>query len=225
MNTTTAPRPWLGRPASEPGSAVPTTGCSPCWSVGAGYAFQRYQASMDGYEQAILLGSVPAAGGAGLVLGPAARAEPGRGRGQPAGHRAVQPPDRRLRRRPGARPSGVPAEVLLSSQSAILWMCVLFFMSTVFYWIGCFQGGQRPAGAHNTGRAHRPAGLALAWGRGDGPGGHDGALVREPPDRARHRPHPGEQPLRGVHHVLLDDGAVLPVLRAALPHRARWALS
>ena len=26
----------------------------------------------------------------------------------------------------------------LSSQSAILWMCVLFVMSTVFYWIGFF---------------------------------------------------------------------------------------
>jgi len=30
----------------------------------------------------------------------------------------------------------------LSSQSAILWMSVLFFMSTVFYWLGMFSRGQ-----------------------------------------------------------------------------------
>jgi cytochrome c-type biogenesis protein CcsB len=28
----------------------------------------------------------------------------------------------------------------LSSQSAILWMCMLFFISTIFYWIGMFTG-------------------------------------------------------------------------------------
>ncbi len=33
---------------------------------------------------------------------------------------------------------------LLSSQSAILWMSVLFFMSTLFYWIGMFARGQGP---------------------------------------------------------------------------------
>ena len=33
----------------------------------------------------------------------------------------------------------------LSSQSAILWMSLLFFMSTVFYWIGMFARGQADA--------------------------------------------------------------------------------
>jgi hypothetical protein len=33
----------------------------------------------------------------------------------------------------------------LSSQSAILWMSVLFFMSTVFYWLGFFGGKQSDA--------------------------------------------------------------------------------
>ena len=33
----------------------------------------------------------------------------------------------------------------LSSQSAILWMSVLFFMSTLFYWIGMFARGQSAA--------------------------------------------------------------------------------
>ncbi len=31
----------------------------------------------------------------------------------------------------------------LSSQSAIMWMSVLFFMSTIFYWLGVFMKGQR----------------------------------------------------------------------------------
>ena len=30
----------------------------------------------------------------------------------------------------------------LSSQSAILWMSMLFFMSTAFYWIGMFSRGE-----------------------------------------------------------------------------------
>ena len=34
---------------------------------------------------------------------------------------------------------------LLSSQSAILWMSVLFFMSTLFYWIGFWSGRQAEA--------------------------------------------------------------------------------
>jgi ABC-type transport system involved in cytochrome c biogenesis permease subunit len=42
----------------------------------------------------------------------------------------------------------------LSSQSAILWMSMLFFMSTAFYWIGMFARGERPRSRD---------GLALAW--------------------------------------------------------------
>jgi hypothetical protein len=32
----------------------------------------------------------------------------------------------------------------LSSQSAILWMSMLFFMSTLFYWVGMFAHVARP---------------------------------------------------------------------------------
>ena len=44
----------------------------------------------------------------------------------------------------------------LSSQRAILWMSVLFFMSTVFYWLGFFarQAGRRDG---------RASARALAW--------------------------------------------------------------
>ncbi|UST54766.1 c-type cytochrome biogenesis protein CcsB [Comamonadaceae bacterium OTU4NAUVB1] len=43
----------------------------------------------------------------------------------------------------------------LSSQSAILWMSVLFFMSTVFYWLGLFGGRQ--------GDALEGLGSRIAW--------------------------------------------------------------
>ncbi len=43
----------------------------------------------------------------------------------------------------------------LSSQSAILWMCLLFFMSTVFYWLGALVKGQ--------GDAMEGLGSKIAW--------------------------------------------------------------
>lgn len=43
----------------------------------------------------------------------------------------------------------------LSSQSAILWMSVLFFMSTLFYWLGLFGGKQ--------GDAMEMIGSRIAW--------------------------------------------------------------
>lgn len=42
----------------------------------------------------------------------------------------------------------------ISSQSAILWMCVLFFMSTAFYWIGMFT---------RAGATFETLGSRLAW--------------------------------------------------------------
>jgi len=46
---------------------------------------------------------------------------------------------------------------LLSSQSAILWMSLLFYMSTLFYWGGFFTGAGRNSVAE-------VAGSKLAWG-------------------------------------------------------------
>ena len=101
------------------------------------YTFARYNASMDVYEKGILLGAIPSAimlawfwrplrvlmlAVAGFSLlgivsyqGSLANAD-----------------------------SVFWLKYFLSSQSAILWMSMLFFMSTVFYWIGMFaprQGG------------------------------------------------------------------------------------
>ena len=49
----------------------------------------------------------------------------------------------------------------LSSQSAILWMSVLFFMSTVFYWIGMFGG--KPGRRDGADRLAPGLGRGQAW--------------------------------------------------------------
>jgi cytochrome c-type biogenesis protein CcsB len=107
-------------------------------AAGGLYAFARYAGYMDVYEKAILIGAVPAAIWIGwfwrplrvLMLtvavfsllavmayqGSLARAE-----------------------------SVFWLKYFLSSQSAILWMSVLFFMSTIFYWIGMFSNAQATA--------------------------------------------------------------------------------
>ncbi|MBL8331488.1 MAG: c-type cytochrome biogenesis protein CcsB, partial [Rubrivivax sp.] len=104
--------------------------------AGAGYAFQRYHASMDVYETWILAGSVPALWALGWFWGPLrtlslavgaatllaialyARKADGFGADLAAGDQVFL------------------LKYFLSSQSAILWSSLLFFMSTVFYWIG-----------------------------------------------------------------------------------------
>jgi hypothetical protein len=90
---------------------------------------------MDVYEKGILLAAVPARDLARLVLAAAARADAG-GRGLSLLGVASYQGDM-------ARADSVFwLKYFLSSQSAILWMSVLFVMSTVFYWIGMFARGQ-----------------------------------------------------------------------------------
>ncbi len=103
--------------------------------LGMVFAFNRYSSAMDVYEQGILVASVPAAVAlawfwrplrtlmlvvAGLSLaaifsyqGDLARAD-----------------------------QVFWLKYFLSSQSAILWMSMVFFISTVFYWAGMFIRGQ-----------------------------------------------------------------------------------
>ncbi|TWO70467.1 c-type cytochrome biogenesis protein CcsB [Caenimonas sedimenti] len=106
--------------------------------AGGAYAFTQYAQHMDVYEKGILLGTVPAAiwlawfwrplrvlmlvvAGFSLLAiasyqGSLARAD-----------------------------TVFWLKYFLSSQSAILWMSVLFFMSTLFYWIGMVSRGQSAA--------------------------------------------------------------------------------
>ncbi len=106
-------------------------------TLGGAFAFWRYNAFMDGYEQAILVGSVPSAIAMGwfwrplraLMVVVAALALLAIGLYQVDGGTA------QLARADEA----FLLKYFLSSQSAILWMSVLFFMATVFYWLGIFS--------------------------------------------------------------------------------------
>ena len=103
--------------------------------LGGLYAFARYSAYMDVYEKGILLAAMPAAIAMGwfwrplrvlmvLVVGFALL---GIASYQIDGAGSL------------ARAEQVFwLKYFLSSQSAILWMSVLFFMSTIFYWLGMF---------------------------------------------------------------------------------------
>ncbi len=107
--------------------------------AGGLFAFTRYNAFMDVYEKGILLGTIPAAIWMGwfwrplrgLMLGVAACALLAIFLYQGADGGSL------------ARAEEVfLLKYFLSSQSAILWMSVLFFMGTVFYWIGLVSKGQ-----------------------------------------------------------------------------------
>jgi cytochrome c-type biogenesis protein CcsB len=112
------------------------------------FAFTRYGSSMDYYEKPILLGAMVA----GVSLGWFWR---------PlrilafvvafASLLAINSYQGDL----GRADSVFWLKYFLSSQSAILWMSVLFFMSTTFYWLGLFGGRQ--------GNAMELIGSRIAW--------------------------------------------------------------
>ena len=138
MNTTTLAT--LGRPSGPLGFFTGRSMFDWLFTAlvlaGGAYAFSRYAGAMDYYETLILVGALPVAVLLGwfwgplrvLMLGVAA-----------AALLAIGLYNRQL--------DGFGADLaqadkvfmlkyFLSSQSAIMWMSVLFFMSTTFYWIG-----------------------------------------------------------------------------------------
>ena len=96
-------------------------------------AFSLYHGAMDGYEKGILLGITPAAIALGWFWRPLARLMLGTGALAMLAIWLYQGEN-------GADLARAETVFLLkyflSSQSAILWMCVTVFMSTVFYWMG-----------------------------------------------------------------------------------------
>ena len=107
--------------------------------AGAAYAFRRYGPAMDGYEKGILVGAVPALIALGWFWGALRFLAVGVGAasllaiGLYAGKTDSFGADL------AAGSQVFLLKYLLSSQSAILWMGTLFFMSTLFYWIGLFS--------------------------------------------------------------------------------------
>ncbi|MEW6694586.1 MAG: c-type cytochrome biogenesis protein CcsB [Pseudomonadota bacterium] len=120
--------------------------------VGAAAAFWQWGHAMDGYDKAILVGAVPSLVALAWFWRPvqpltvvvALLSLLAIGLYQVDGRADL------------ARAEQVFAlKYFLSSQSAILWMSVLFFMSTVFYWIGLLA----PRGGETAERL----GSRLAW--------------------------------------------------------------
>ncbi len=120
--------------------------------AGAVWAFTQYKQAMNGYEQAILLGTVPSAIWLGWFWRPLQKLM-----GVVAAFSLLaiwlyQAPS-------GAADLARADQVFMlkyfiSSQSAILWMSMLFFISTVFYWVGMLTRG---------GDAFESLGTHLAW--------------------------------------------------------------
>jgi cytochrome c-type biogenesis protein CcsB len=117
-------------------------------AAGGLFAFSQYAAYMDVYEKGILVAAVPAAVWIGWFWRPlrvlmfvvAAFALLGVASYQGNLARAD---------------SVFWLKYFLSSQSAILWMSMLFFMSTIFYWLGMVSRGE--------GAAMSAIGSKLAW--------------------------------------------------------------
>ena len=107
--------------------------------AGGLFAFVRYGAFMDVYEKGILLGTIPAAIWMGwfwrplrvLMLAVAGFALLAIALYQVDGQGSLARAE-----------EAFLLKYFLSSQSAILWMSVLFFMSTTFYWIGLVSRGE-----------------------------------------------------------------------------------
>ncbi|MCU0931046.1 MAG: c-type cytochrome biogenesis protein CcsB [Serpentinimonas sp.] len=116
------------------------------------FAFARYHQFMNGYEQAILLLCIPSAVWLGWFWKPLRQLMVVVGAfsllaimlyqvdGQPVLARSEE---------------AFLLKYFISSQSAILWMCVLFFMSTAFYWFGLLSSG--------SGHGFERIGSQLAW--------------------------------------------------------------
>ena len=163
MNTTTAPKTLvMGRPGLV-GSMAKRSAFDWVFAVlvmlGAAYAFARYHAAMDVYEKGILLGAVPAVISLGWFWGPLRVLGLGVGA---ASLLAISLYNRHLDSF-GADLAQADQVFMLkyfiSSQSAILWMVVLFFMSTVLYWIGLLAR----AGAGGGDNTAQILGSRMAW--------------------------------------------------------------
>jgi cytochrome c-type biogenesis protein CcsB len=103
--------------------------------AGGAYAFANYAPYMDVYEKGILVAAVPAAIWVGWFWRPL-RVLMLVATGASLLALASYGGDL------GRAETTFWLKYFLSSQSAILWMSVLFLMATVFYWIGVFAKGQ-----------------------------------------------------------------------------------
>lgn len=129
-------------------------------AAGGIFALQQYSHAMNGYEKVILLLTIPTLVGMGWFWRPLQKLMLGvAGLSLLAiwlyhGSDGVAHLDR--------AEAVFGLKYFLSSQSAILWMCMLCFMATVFYWIALFAKNERSSfGAIASGMAWATVTLAL----------------------------------------------------------------
>ena len=139
MNTTTTTM-RLGRQAGPAGFFTSRSAADWAFALivlaAGSYALAHYAGAMDVYETAILTAAMPAAIALGWFWRPLRLLMLGVGL---AALWAIGLYDRHLDGFGADLAQGEQVFMLkyfLSSQSAIMWMCVLFFMSTLFYWLG-----------------------------------------------------------------------------------------
>jgi cytochrome c-type biogenesis protein CcsB len=130
---------------------------------GAAYAFRRYGAAMDVYEKGILFGAVPALIALGWFWGALRVLTVGVGAASLLAINLYARTTDNFGADLDAGRQVFLLKYLLSSQSAFLWMGTLFWMSTVFYWIGFFSRSAGEAGAAAADPAGLRIGSRLAW--------------------------------------------------------------
>jgi cytochrome c-type biogenesis protein CcsB len=127
--------------------------------AGTAYALQRYGTRMDVYETWILIGTAPSL----IALGWYWRPLRALGVGVAAAALLAISLYERQTDAFGADLAAADQvfwlKYFLSSQSAILWMSLLFFMSTAFYWIGFFVKADSPTQDNTAQRL----GSGFAW--------------------------------------------------------------
>ncbi|MBD7960240.1 MULTISPECIES: c-type cytochrome biogenesis protein CcsB [Comamonas] len=111
--------------------------------MGGVFALQRYYGAMDVYEKGILIGTIPTMIWLGWFWRPLAKLMLAVAALSLLAIWLYQGPDGVAHIDRSDTVFGL--KYLLSSQSAILWMSVLCFMATIFYWISLFAKGERDA--------------------------------------------------------------------------------
>ena len=107
--------------------------------AGAAFAFSRYGAAMDVYEKGILSLATPALIALGWFWGPVRVLVLGVGAATLLAIKLYSDHPGAYGADLGAADKVFLLKYMLSSQSAILWMALLFYMSMLFYWMGFFK--------------------------------------------------------------------------------------
>jgi cytochrome c-type biogenesis protein CcsB len=154
-----------GRPTGLRGRTPADRATAAAVVAGGAFAYWRYGAAMDGYETGILAGVVPALI-AMLWFWPALRLLAGSV--AVASLAAIGLYDRHMDAFGADLAAGEKVFFLkyfLASQSAIMWMCTLFWLSTIFYWIGFLapRNAALAAGASAQDNTALRIGSRLAW--------------------------------------------------------------